>query len=616
MSKLLDNINYPKDIKKLNITELNILCKEIRSFLIDNISKTGGHLASNLGVVELTVALHKIYDLPNDSIVWDVGHQSYVHKILTGRKERFNTLRQLNGLSGFANPNESKFDSFISGHSSTSISAALGIAKANSLKKSNAKSIAVIGDGALTGGMAYEALNNAGRSKNNIIIVLNDNEMSISKNVGAMAKYLSKLRSKPLYFNIKDFTYNFLKSIPLIGDKIIRTIILSKIALKELLYHSTMFEEMGFVYLGPIDGHDIKLICELLKRANFLKKPVLIHLNTVKGKGYTYAEQSPDNYHGITQFNIDTGETICQNSNCFTLEFGKELCLLAEKDEKVCAVTAAMSVGTGLIEFSNKFSDRFFDVGIAEQHAVTFCAGLAKNNFIPVFCVYSSFLQRAYDQIIHDVALQNLKVIFAIDRAGLVGQDGETHQGIFDCSFLNTIPNITILAPSNYFELKAMLRIALYEIDGPVAIRFPKGQEQTDKINNKLFNIDFSLYKNEKHSEFIAVSYGRIINNLLEAIDKLNKNNISVDVIKINKIKPINNEMINLLKNYKKVFIFEENIEDGSVGQSICSILSKYDTKCFHKGIKTFVPHGKVEELLKINELDSRSIADFITKEV
>lgn len=603
MGKLLDKVNFPNDIKNLSVADLNELCFEIRELLINSMSKTGGHLASNLGVVELTVALHKIFDLPKDSIVWDVGHQAYVHKILTGRKDRLHTLRQLNGLSGFVNPKESEYDSFIGGHSSTSISAAFGIAKANSILKNDSRTIAVIGDGALTGGMAYEALNNAGRNKENLIIILNDNEMSISKNVGAMAKYLSKLRSKPFYFRIKDATFNLLKVIPFFGLKLIRLILASKLALKEFFYHTTMFEEMGFAYLGPADGNDIKTVLELLERAKELKVPVVVHINTVKGKGYTHAEKAPDSYHGVSEFDIFTGEPI-ESSNSFSKEFGLELCKIAEKDDRICAVTAAMTAGTGLCGFSKQFSKRFFDVGIAEQHAVTFAAGLAKKGLIPVFSVYSSFLQRAYDQIIHDVALQNLKVIFAIDRAGIVGEDGETHQGIFDISFLNTIPNVSVLCPSNYEELRAMLSTAIYEIDGPVAIRYPRGNEENMSI----------AYQNVG-SKILVLSYGRLYFNVLSAVNSLKDENINCDILKLNKIKPIEDDITQTIKGYEKVFIFEESIENGSVGEVISKKIINKNICIYHKAIKDFVPHGKTEELLKICGLDEKSIKELIMRE-
>lgn len=608
---LIDKINSPKDIKNLSFEELERLCAQIRAFLIDNISKTGGHLASNLGVVELTVALHKVFNAPSDSIVWDVGHQTYVHKILTGRKDKFDTLRQLNGISGFTNPKESPYDEFLTGHSSTSVSAALGIAKANALLKNDFKSIAIIGDGALTGGMAFEALNNAGRSEENIIVILNDNEMSISRNVGGMAKYLSKLRSAPVYFAIKDKTYNLLKKVPLIGKGIVKLIIAWKTALKDILYHSTMFEEMGFVYLGPADGHNLKNLCELLVRASTINKPVLLHINTVKGKGYTYAEENPTDYHGISKFDKVNGVSSLNGNIDFSGIFGEKLCELAEKDEKICAVTAAMTTGTGLKSFEDKFKNRFFDVGIAEQHAVTFSAGLAKKGFIPVFSVYSSFLQRAYDQLLNDVYLQNLKVVLAIDRAGITGEDGETHQGIYDTAFLNTIPKIKIFSPSNYNELREMLNNAVYETDGLSAVRYPKGAQDIDAENS---GYDGSIYKLIKtpSSKILIITYGRLYYNAVRAVSILKEKGIVADILKLNIIKPIEKSVKDIISKYDKIVFFEEGIENGGIGETVGAIAANLDKKYYLKGIKGAVQHGSVQELLFICGLDEKSMADFV----
>ena len=444
--KFLGNINSPADLKKLNINELEVLATEIRQFMVKTVSQNGGHLSSNLGVVELSIAMHKIFDSPNDKIVWDVGHQIYTHKILTGRIKEFNTLRTENGISGFCAPNESEHDIFYSGHSSTSISAALGIAEANKKLGKKDYTIAVIGDGALTGGMAYEALNNAGRSGTRLIVILNDNEMSISENVGSMARYLAVIRSKPEYFKLKAKTERTLNRIPIVGKPVKKFIYRLKSDIKSSMYESTFFEELGFKYMGPIDGHNLDNLCEALDSAKLVGAPVVLHISTTKGKGYEFAEKNPSVYHGISKFDVETGE-YAEGITNFSNEFGKKLCELAEKDEKICAITAAMSLGTGLKDFSQKYSDRFYDVGIAEQHAITFASGLAKGGMTPVFAVYSTFLQRAYDQLVHDGTLQKQKVIIGVDRAGFVGEDGVTHQGVLDVAFLNSIPDITIYSP-------------------------------------------------------------------------------------------------------------------------------------------------------------------------
>ena len=443
MDNLLDRLKLPQDLKKLSFRQLEALCAEIRSVLIHTVSKTGGHLSSNLGVVELTVALHKTFDAPKDQIVWDVGHQSYTHKILTGRKNKMNTLRQKGGLSGFPKPAESIYDAFIAGHSSTSISVAAGLARAKSLKAEPGFTIAVIGDGAFTGGMAYEALNNAGHYKDRIIIVLNDNEMSISKNVGAFARYLAQIRSKPEYYSTRDKIRKWISAFPLGGKPLAKLVSDSKSYLKEMLYHSNLFEDFGFEYVGPVDGHDLESLCDAFERAKASDGPVLVHVDTIKGKGYSFAEKQPDAYHGVPQFNAKLGS--CENRpQDFSAVFGSWIAEAAEKDAKICAITAAMKDGTGLEEFAARYPERFYDVGIAESHAVTFSAGLAHGGLHPVFAVYSTFLQRAYDQVMQDMAIANEHVLLAVDRAGIVGEDGETHQGIFDISFLSSIPGITI----------------------------------------------------------------------------------------------------------------------------------------------------------------------------
>ena len=486
---VLDKINDVNDIKKLNTDELDILAEEIREFLINKISVTGGHLASNLGVVELTMALHLAFDFPKDKVIWDVGHQSYTHKLLTGRKDAFDGLRKYGGMSGFPKRKESNCDAFDTGHSSTSISAGLGYANARDLLGEDYNVVSVIGDGALTGGMAYEALNNAAMLKSNFIIVLNDNNMSISENVGGMPEYLGKIRTASVYNDLKNDVVNTLNKVPVYGEKIVGTIRRTKSGIKQLLIPGMLFENMGLTYLGPIDGHDIQKMRKAFNEAKKLDTAVIVHVITKKGKGYLPAEQHPSRFHGTDAFDVATGEPLKKKEKpSYTDIFSAVINRIADKNDKVVAITAAMPDGTGLKKFAKRFPERFFDVGIAEEHAVTFAAGLAAGGMIPVVAVYSSFLQRAYDQILHDVCIQNLHVIFAVDRAGLVGSDGETHQGIFDYSFLSSIPNMNIMAPKNKWELYDMFRFAV-DFDGPVAIRYPRGEacEEFKEIIQNLF---------------------------------------------------------------------------------------------------------------------------------
>ena len=614
--KLFDNINLPSDIKNFNNKQLNQLSNEIREELIETISSTGGHLASNLGVVELTIAIHKSFDCPHDQIVWDVGHQCYTHKLLTGRKESFKTLRQHKGISGFPKPSESEYDAFISGHSSTSISAAFGLAKAKELKNDKSFTIAVIGDGALSGGLAYEALNNAGRSKAKLIIIINDNKMSISKNVGAMARYLAKIRSTPLYFKFKSRVEKIVVKIPLVGTRLEKWIIRAKSVIKNILYNNTIFEDMGFAYLGPVDGHNIQTLCDIFNACKTMKRPIVIHACTIKGKGYQFAEEKPDSFHGISNFDIETGESN-NSTKCFSSKFGEYLFDFAKDDDKICAITAAMKEGTGLNKFADIYSNRFFDVGIAEEHAIVFAAGLSKNGMLPVFAVYSSFLQRSYDQIIHDAALQNLKIVLAVDRAGLVGEDGETHQGIFDTVFLNSIPNVTILAPSNFFELKSMLHDALYKYPGVVAVRYPRCNEfnldeKYSSNNNSAVN-EYELYNN--NSDTLIVAYGRTFNFSMEAI-KTKK--INSDILKLNSIKPINENCFKIALKYKKIYFFEESIKTGGIGET-------FEIKLFENNFTgqfkliaiddQFVKQSTVEQALSKYKLDTKGIIDVVSSE-
>ncbi|WP_296078903.1 1-deoxy-D-xylulose-5-phosphate synthase [uncultured Eubacterium sp.] len=608
----LENINSPKDIKKLNIDELDALCGEIREVMIDTVSKNGGHLASNLGAVELTVALHKVFNSPSDQIVFDVGHQCYTHKILTGRKEKFSTLRTEGGISGFTRPCESKHDIFSSGHSSTSISAAIGLAKAKTLNGDKGKVIAVIGDGALTGGLAYEALNNAGNEHNNLIVILNDNNMSISDNVGSMAKNLNHIRISPKYFTFKSKVQRALAKMPKIGAQVQRFITLTNSKIRKKLYHSTMFEDLGFRYYGPIDGHDMESLIDVLTVAKAHNHSVLIHINTLKGKGYEFAEKYPSKFHGIGKFNIETGEPLSSGTN-YSAVFGDYLCELANKDKRICAITAAMSTGTGLVDFSQKFPERFFDVGIAEEHAVTFSSGLAKNGMIPFFAVYSTFLQRSYDQLVHDVAMQDLKVIFGIDRAGFVGEDGESHQGVFDTAYLMSVPNLTVFAPSSYAELRDMMYQAAYREQHAVAIRYPRGGEGKIIDGYTYERADYDVF-GDTSAEKCIVGFGREFLNVYEALGELD----NTFAIKLNKIKPINPNITELLKNTKYVYFFEEGIKSGGVGECFGSMLAESDVSAKYRHIcveDEFIKQASVESQLKKYKLDKDSIINTVNQD-
>ena len=597
MDNLLDRLKLPQDLKKLSFRQLEALCAEIRSVLIHTVSKTGGHLSSNLGVVELTVALHKTFDAPKDQIVWDVGHQSYTHKILTGRKNKMNTLRQKGGLSGFPKPAESIYDAFIAGHSSTSISVAAGLARAKSLKAEPGFTISVIGDGAFTGGMAYEALNNAGHYKDRIIIVLNDNEMSISKNVGAFARYLAQIRSKPEYYSTRDKIRKWISAVPLVGKPMAKLVSDSKSYLKEMLYHSNLFEDFGFEYVGPVDGHDLESLCDAFERAKASDGPVLVHVDTIKGKGYSFAEKQPDAYHGVPQFNAKLGS--CENRpQDFSAVFGSWIAEAAEKDAKICAITAAMKDGTGLEEFAARYPERFYDVGIAESHAVTFSAGLAHGGLHPVFAVYSTFLQRAYDQVMQDMAIANEHVLLAVDRAGIVGEDGETHQGIFDISFLSSIPGITILSPATYPELRACLDRAMYRCIGPVAVRYPKGREKA---------FPAGLHGNEKFQlskdvDILLISYGRLAVSCCQAAGLLRQKGVDVGVLKLTQLLPYCEELLPMFLKKKSIFFVEEAIEQGSISQMTGNLLLQngYQGKFFVRAVPNrFLAQASVDEIFE-----------------
>lgn len=611
--RLLDKIDSPADLKGLTLAELKRLCGEIRKELINTVSANGGHLASNLGVVELTVAIHKAFDSPNDQIVWDVSHQCYPHKLLTGRRDEFKTIRQYGGISGFTKPNESVHDPFGAGHSSTSISAASGLARAKTLKGEDGYVVAVIGDGALSGGLAYEGINNAGRNHDRLIIILNDNKMSISKNVGAMARHLALIRIKPWYFRVKDAIENILIHTPLIGNIIRNALIASKSFIKNALYHSTVFEEMGLIYMGPVDGHNIEQTLRVLERAKKLKRPVLIHVMTVKGKGYSFAENDPGAFHGVSKFDVDTGDPISPVScDTYSEIFGRALCLAAESDSRVCAITAAMKDGTGLAEFSELFKNRFFDVGIAEEHAVVFAAGLARNGMLPVFAVYSTFLQRAYDQIIHDAALQKLKVVFAVDRAGIVGEDGETHQGIFDNAMLTEIPGITVFSPCTGDELQNFLYSAMYGCEGPAAVRYPRGAPEDAPEGFHPSYENFDIFNGEEKSDTLIVTYGRLFYSAARAVKLLKKQNINAAVLKLNRIKPIDKTCFEICRYYKKIFFFEEGIKIGGVGEQFCIKLYEngFEGKYFIHAIDDhFVVQGNAKRLLSDLGLDEKGMA-------
>ncbi len=610
MKDILNQINSSNDVKKLNIAQLNTLAGEIRQFLVDNVSKTGGHLAPSLGTVELTLALHTVFDFDRDRIVWDVGHQAYTHKIITGRRESFHTLRQMGGISGFPKTAESITDAFNTGHSSTSISAALGFAKAFELDKSDARAVAVIGDGALTGGMAYEALNHAGSGKTPLIVILNDNGMSISQNVGGLSDYLDHIRIDARYINLKRKVKHILGSFPVAGNSFRHLAHKSKRFLKKILLQKKLFENMGLEYLGPVDGHDISDIITILEYAKTLNRPVLIHMITQKGKGYAPSENDPSAFHGISAFDPDTGLADTSGGVSYSNVFGKKAVELAGKNKKVVCITAAMPQGTGLDEFAKKFPERFFDVGIAEQHAVTFSAALAKSGFVPIFAVYSSFLQRGYDQLLHDVALQNLHAVFAIDRAGATGNDGETHQGIYDFSYLSHIPNMTILAPSSKTELEDMLEFAVNTCTGPVAVRYPKGSSaDLDLPAAPVLPGKGVLLK--QGTDVLIVAIGSSVNDALDAAKQLEADGISVAVMNARFLKPFDTALFEeSAKSCRLVATLEDNVGIGGLGALVSELYSGKILKFAHGD--TPLLHASVEQQKKLSGIDSKSVAEKI----
>ncbi len=612
--RFLNNINSPDDVKKLSVPELKLLAAEIRLFLTEIVAQKGGHLAPNLGVVELTLALHTVFDSPQDKIIWDVGHQSYIHKIITGRRELFHTLREYGGLSGFPKKSENPHDHFETGHSSTSISAALGIACARDIKGESYRVIAVIGDGALTGGMAFEALNNAGEGKNDLLVVLNDNEMSISENVGGMAAYLGRVRVDPKYNKLKEDVEYILKKIPAIGDRVAKTVERVKDSFKYLVVPGVFFEELGFTYLGPVNGHNISALQDVLNSIKQIKGPVLLHVLTKKGKGYAFAEEKPDKFHGIGPFDIKTANTVKKvNTPTYTEVFGTTLKEIAVEKKDVVAITAAMASGTGLDMFAAAFPDRFYDVGIAEQHAVTFAAGLASQGFRPVVAVYSTFLQRAYDQILHDVALQNLPVIFAVDRAGLVGEDGPTHHGVFDISFLRSIPSIAIMAPRNEDELRHMLNTAI-NLNRPCVIRYPRGTGEGVSLNTPLQDIPLATAELIKEgSDLTIFALGTMVKPALQAAEKLLSYGIKAAVINSRFAAPLDRKMIlNRAAKCGKIITVEENVLAGGFGSGVLEVLE--EENIFKVQIKrlglppVFAKHGARSRLLDLYGLNMETI--------
>ncbi|MBB6716192.1 1-deoxy-D-xylulose-5-phosphate synthase [Clostridium gasigenes] len=612
--KLLDRVNCPDEVKKLSNEELETLSVEIREFLIDSLSKTGGHLSSNLGVVELTLSLFKSFDLEKDKIVWDVGHQSYIHKLLTGRKEMFNTLRQYGGLSGFPKRCESKYDSFDTGHSTTSLSAALGMARARDIKGEDNEVIAVIGDGALTGGMAFEALNDVGFNKTKMIIVLNDNQMSISKNVGGLSSYFNKIRVDPKYNKLKSNINTSLK-LSNTGKRVAYYLSKIKDGIKQVVVPSMLFEDMGIKYIGPIDGHDIDMMNEVFKKVKQIEGPVIIHTITQKGRGYELAEKNPGKFHSVGAFDLESGEVISSASENYSKVFGDTMIELAKEDNRIVAITAAMPDGTGLKDFAKEFPNRIFDVGIAEQHATTLAAGMASQGLRPVFAVYSTFLQRAFDQVIHDVCIQEMPVTFAIDRAGIVGEDGETHQGIFDISYLNQIPKMNILAPKSLGDLPIMLKWAVNS-NMPVAIRYPRGGDILKDIK-PLTEIKYGKWEKIINGEKIAIiAVGKMVQHAILAKKNLEKNGINPLIISATFVKPQDTELLKeLVDNKYNIVTIEDNIISGGFGNSVLMNLVElgFENKFKALGFKDdFITHGAVNILYKEAKLDGDGIAETI----
>ena len=610
---ILEKINSPSDIRALNEKETRQLCDELRTFLLNNVSRTGGHLASNLGVVELTVAIHRVFDTAHDRLVFDVGHQCYVHKALTGRRDRFDTLRRFEGLSGFPKPWESEHDAFIAGHASNSVSVALGMARARTMAKADYHVLALTGDGALTGGLSYEGLNDAGASGEPLIVILNDNGMSIDANVGGMSRHLSRMRTKPGYLHLKQ-KYRQALTHSNVGRRLYTVSRNFKQLLKmSLLPESTVFEEMGFRYMGPVDGHDVEQLTDTLRWAKEQRRPVLVHVHTVKGKGYSYAEEEPGRFHGVSPFDVATGQPLKQSGESFSTVFGDELTKLAQENERVCAVSAAMVDGTGLTGFARTFPDRFFDVGISEGHAVAMAAGMAQQGSVPVFAVYSSFLQRGYDMLIHDIALSGLHVVLGVDRAGLVGADGETHHGCFDPAYLANVPGMSVLCPSSFTELRHMLHYAIEDLTGPVAVRYPRGGE--GRYRECCGDEAVSVLR--EGTDCTLASYGVLINEVLNAADLLKEKGISARVVKLNHIAPLQPQALErAFSGTKYLLVLEDCVRTGCVGQHLVAELVQLGISPEHLVLKNagdvFVPQGSVEQLHHFLGLDAQSVAQAI----
>ncbi|MBQ3465452.1 MAG: 1-deoxy-D-xylulose-5-phosphate synthase [Firmicutes bacterium] len=614
MSNYLSEHNFPEDLRTMDFDQLELLSYELRDFLVESVSKTGGHLASNLGIVELTIALHRCFDTPKDKIIWDVGHQSYVHKILTGRMDGFDNLRKYGGISGFPKACESEYDVFDTGHSSTSISLGLGLAAARDLRGDDYKVVSVIGDGAMTGGLAYEALNNAGSMNTNLIVVLNDNGMSISQNTGGLSSSLGRITSTDKYVHMKTTVKKGLSKVPVIGDSVISGIHNAKEDIKYAVIDGILFEELGFKYIGPVDGHDIRELCQTLQRVKGLKGPVLVHAVTQKGKGYTKAEKQPNVFHGIGAFDVETGKPVGSSSGrSYSRVFGDKLIDMAYYDERIIAISAAMTDGVGLEEFSRTYPDRFFDVGIAEAHSTTFAAGLAKAGMRPYVAVYSSFLQRAYDQILEDVCLQNLPVTFCIDRAGVVGADGETHHGLFDMAYLRSMPNMTVLAPKDGPELEAMMDMSL-SIDGPCAIRYPRGAAAD--LGGPSAEIPGKAVRLKDGTDVDIWAAGNMAGPALEASAILEEEGVSAGVVNMASITPFDEEALNdSTENVPLIITIEDGIVTGGIGEHIKALAADGPAKVINLGWPDkFIEHGSQDELCRKYGLDKESIAEVIRK--
>ncbi len=615
-TEILRSVKGPEDVKKIDAEHLDGLCAEIREELISCVSTTGGHMSSNLGVVELTVALLRAFDLKKDDIIWDVGHQCYVYKMLTGRLDGMKSIRKKDGLSGFPNPKESTYDRFVMGHSSTSVSAANGIAKAKKLTADDGYTVAVIGDGALTGGLAYEGLSNAGRSDDRLIVVLNDNQMSISPNVGFAARHLSSLRTRPRYVRLKNAIAAFFKHIPLIGKTIYTFLLRGKKTVKRAIFKDvSFFEDMGFYYVGPINGHDIEQLTRAFETARMLARPVVVHVETTKGKGYAFAESDPGTYHGVSKF--DPAEKLVPSvAQTYSTVFGGFLDVLADEDERIVGITAAMKHGTCMVKFADRMPSRCFDTGIAESHAVTFASGLAVGGMLPVFAVYSTFLQRAYDQLLNDTAIMNNHIVLAVDRAGIVPDEGETHQGIYDVPFLTTVPHTTIYAPATYAELKIHLRQAIYDVGGIAAVRYPRGGEP-EILTDYQPNYSVYCYEECADAATLVITYGRVYANVLAAAQQSAQRGIALSVLKLNRIFPLEDAVVDIAKRYSRVIFVEESARRGGIGEYVAAKLleQRFDGRYIVRAIEQNLPPCTLEQGMRMCGLDADSLLALFVEE-